>query len=111
MTDLGRPPELFGIAKLPAAKRRDELVRQIDDAQTATTRFDQELANREVVNVTSFWSRHDRPKTRAVVVHGITDPLDGNGKEALLVSDADDPDVRWLTIGIHMVASVDPITS
>lgn len=108
---MGGPPDVFGIAKLAPAKRRPELERQIAAAVGETTRLDAELDNREVVNVTWFASKFDAPVTRPYVVHGIADPLNSTGFESLLISEADDPDVKWLIVGIHMVASVDPITT
>lgn len=100
--------QLSGIALVKPALRRAEVERQIATAVGDTARRDVET-DREVVAVTYNTSRFEPQRTGQYVVHGITDPQDSNSREALLVSEADDPDVKWLTIGLHMLASIEPV--
>lgn len=90
------PPELSGIALLKPAVRRTAVEAAIAEA----------YVDAESVDLTYHPSRFDRARTLHVEIEGISDPLDSNGRENLVVSKHGDPDRKPLTVGLHMIVSI-----
>jgi hypothetical protein len=92
------------IGDMKPALRRDEVVRQANLASTDT-----EL-DVNVVELTWRPSAFEPFRTQQFRYHGISDPLDNNGRVAVQLSKPGDPDVKMLTLGLHMVGRISPVT-
>lgn len=102
------PLDYKPIWDMKAAVRRAEVERQLCDATLNTDVYDVETEE-AVVKLTWTTSRFSTARVDQYVAHGISDPLDGNGKESLVLSVPGDPDAKWLTLGLHMVGRIEPV--
>lgn len=92
------------ICDMKPALRRDEVVRQASLA-IADTELDV-----DVVELTWTPSKFDPFRTQQFRYHGISDPLDNNGRVSVQLSEPGDPDVKMLTLGLHMVGRIASVT-
>lgn len=102
------PLDYKPIWDMKPALRRAEVERQLA-AAVLESDIDDPETGAVLIELTWAKSRFDKARTDRYVSHGITDPLDLNSKEQLLLSQPDDPDVKWLTVALHMVARIAPV--
>lgn len=95
MTDTSRKL----ISEMKPAARRDEVIRQANLA----------CASNNVVELTWRPSTFDPFRTHRYRYHGISDPLDNNGRVCVQLSEPGDPEVKMLTLGLHMVGRIEPV--
>jgi hypothetical protein len=86
---------LTGIAAMKPAKRREELDRQLA------------AANSQTVELTYHPSAFDPPRSIPAKILGISEPLDGNSRDHMVVTPLVG-ELRLLTVGLHMIASIAP---
>ncbi|MFD7161570.1 hypothetical protein ACFV9C_43785 [Kribbella sp. NPDC059898] len=90
------------ISGLKPGQRRDEADRQVSSALASS-------ALEGILEVTWAPSTFDKPRTQRFRVHGTSRPLDGNGRDSLVVSAPED--LEWLTIGLHRVDRIVPVVT
>jgi hypothetical protein len=101
----GADPAQKWIWAVKPADRRDEVVRQLAAAYAISEVEDPETGH-DVLEITWTPNRFEQVRKGRYVVHGITDALDSNSREALLLSVPGDADVKWLTLALHMVGRI-----
>lgn len=104
----GADPSVKWIWGMKPALRRDEAQRQLSAAIEATGYEDPE-SGAAGVEITWTPNRFEQVRVERYICHGLTDPIDSNSKEQLLLSRISDPDVAWLTLALHMVGRIAPI--
>lgn len=102
------PLDYKPIWEMKPAARRPETERQLAAAIEATEVEDPETGA-AIVEVTWTPNRFETARVERYVSHGISDPLDSASRESLLLSRVSDPDVKWLTLSLHMVGRIAPI--
>jgi hypothetical protein len=97
------------IWRFKPADRGAEVERQLSAAAEATEATCDETGL-PIVDVIWVTSKFDTvTRVTRFVSHGTSVPLDGNAKEAIVVSEPGDADVRLRTLSQHMIGRIDPV--